>query len=143
PFVSVGGSSMMSCWALLAFIKASDTRQNAGLAVRLPRRRKKIDQEDEPDSWRAATGFFRRGAPSAADENAQTVGRRPDADDEPTRINRPAALSPAPKPSAPSAEDNSADFPNLDFSDETGEATADADDWRSYFLKDDEWEDKP
>ena len=26
PFVSLGGSSMMSCWAILAFIKASDVR---------------------------------------------------------------------------------------------------------------------
>ena len=36
PFLSVGGSSMISCWALLAFIKAGDNRQNSGLAVRLP-----------------------------------------------------------------------------------------------------------
>ena len=26
PFVSQGGSSMISCWAVLAFIKASDVR---------------------------------------------------------------------------------------------------------------------
>ena len=26
PFVSQGGSSMMACWAILAFIKASDVR---------------------------------------------------------------------------------------------------------------------
>lgn len=36
PFVSCGGSSMIACWALLAFIKAGDNRQNSGLAVRLP-----------------------------------------------------------------------------------------------------------
>ena len=35
PFVSNGGSSMMSCWGLLAFIKACDTRQNASFAVKL------------------------------------------------------------------------------------------------------------
>ncbi|MBQ6808963.1 MAG: FtsW/RodA/SpoVE family cell cycle protein [Firmicutes bacterium] len=34
PFVSNGGSSMISCWALLAFIKAADTRQGASFAVR-------------------------------------------------------------------------------------------------------------
>jgi cell division protein FtsW (lipid II flippase) len=34
PFVSNGGSSMMCAWGLLAFIKASDTRQNASFAVR-------------------------------------------------------------------------------------------------------------
>jgi cell division protein FtsW (lipid II flippase) len=35
PFVSNGGSSMMACWGLLAFLKACDTRQNASFAVRL------------------------------------------------------------------------------------------------------------
>ncbi len=36
PFVSNGGSSMIACWGLLAFIKAADTRQNASMAVKLP-----------------------------------------------------------------------------------------------------------
>lgn len=35
PFVSNGGSSMMCCWGLLAFVKACDTRQNASFAVKL------------------------------------------------------------------------------------------------------------
>ncbi|MBQ2596518.1 MAG: FtsW/RodA/SpoVE family cell cycle protein [Oscillospiraceae bacterium] len=35
PFVSNGGSSLMSCWAMLAFVKACDTRQNASFAVKL------------------------------------------------------------------------------------------------------------
>ena len=34
PFVSNGGSSMLSSWGLIAFIKAADTRQNASFAVR-------------------------------------------------------------------------------------------------------------
>ncbi len=34
PFVSNGGSSMMAAWGLLAFVKATDTRQDASLAVR-------------------------------------------------------------------------------------------------------------
>lgn len=34
PFVSNGGSSMLACWGLLAFIKAADTRQNASVAVK-------------------------------------------------------------------------------------------------------------
>ncbi len=38
PFVSNGGSSMISSWGLLAFIKAADTRQNASFAIRLPDR---------------------------------------------------------------------------------------------------------
>ncbi|MDY4954347.1 MAG: FtsW/RodA/SpoVE family cell cycle protein, partial [Candidatus Onthomonas sp.] len=48
PFVSCGGSSMISCWALLAYIKASDTRQNSGLAVRLPKRARRRRSEDVP-----------------------------------------------------------------------------------------------
>ena len=47
PFVSCGGSSMMSCWCLLAYIKAADTRQNAGIAVRLPKRSKGV-RSSEP-----------------------------------------------------------------------------------------------
>ena len=34
PFVSNGGSAMMSAWGLLAFLKASDTRENASFAIR-------------------------------------------------------------------------------------------------------------
>ncbi len=37
PFVSNGGSSMLSSWGLLAFLKAADTRQNASFAIRLPK----------------------------------------------------------------------------------------------------------
>lgn len=36
PFVSLGGSSLISCWALLAFIKATDTRKNASFTNRDP-----------------------------------------------------------------------------------------------------------
>ncbi|MDY3015383.1 MAG: FtsW/RodA/SpoVE family cell cycle protein [Evtepia sp.] len=38
PFVSMGGSSMISCWGLLAFIKAADTRPNASFTLKLPKR---------------------------------------------------------------------------------------------------------
>ena len=40
PFLSVGGSSMISCWGLLAFIKAADTRRNASFTVRRPKFRR-------------------------------------------------------------------------------------------------------
>ena len=40
PFVSTGGSSMVACWALLAFFKAADTRQNASFAIRLEKHAK-------------------------------------------------------------------------------------------------------
>lgn len=35
PFISRGGSSLISCWMLLAFIKTADTRRNASFSVRL------------------------------------------------------------------------------------------------------------
>ena len=38
PFVSAGGSSLLSCWLLLAFIKAGDTRRQASFAVRTAER---------------------------------------------------------------------------------------------------------
>lgn len=44
PFVSNGGSSMLSSWGLLAFIKAADTRQNASFAVRLSREGENSDE---------------------------------------------------------------------------------------------------
>ena len=40
PFVSNGGSSMISSWGLLAFVKAADTRQNASFAIKLEKRLK-------------------------------------------------------------------------------------------------------
>ena len=39
PFVSNGGTSMISSWGLLAFLKATDTRPYASFAIRLPSRR--------------------------------------------------------------------------------------------------------
>ena len=47
PFVSRGGSSLIACWGLLAYIKACDTRQNASFTVRLPKRRRNADAEDD------------------------------------------------------------------------------------------------
>ena len=39
PFVTNGGSVMQASWGLLAFLKATDTRQNASFAIRLVSRR--------------------------------------------------------------------------------------------------------
>ena len=43
PFLSNGGTSMIGAWGLLAFVKASDTRQNASFAVRLLKGRREED----------------------------------------------------------------------------------------------------
>lgn len=56
PFVSVGGSSLISCWALLAFIKAGDTRRGASFVVKPPEAyRDAPDDSDEvfnsDDDW--------------------------------------------------------------------------------------------
>ena len=50
PFVSNGGSSMMSAWGLLAFIKAADTRQNASFAIRLTSQ-KELREEAEAETF--------------------------------------------------------------------------------------------
>ncbi len=44
PFVSNGGSSMLASWALMGFIKAADTRQNASFAIRLRPRKEEADE---------------------------------------------------------------------------------------------------
>lgn len=36
PFISMGGSSLISCWALLAYVKATDTRKNSSFVVKSP-----------------------------------------------------------------------------------------------------------
>lgn len=41
PLVSKGGSSMISVWGLLAFVKAADARQNASFAIALNRKKER------------------------------------------------------------------------------------------------------
>lgn len=44
PFVSNGGSAMMSAWGMLAFVKAADTRQDASFAIRRPKKHREVTQ---------------------------------------------------------------------------------------------------
>ena len=43
----LSGSSLISCWGILAFIKAADTRQNASFAIKLPKNYRKFAYEDK------------------------------------------------------------------------------------------------
>ncbi len=55
PFVSRGGSSLISCWALLAFVKASDTRRNASFVVRPPSRYEGAEDYEDEDEYEDGT----------------------------------------------------------------------------------------
>ena len=45
PFVSNGGSAMISAWGMLAFVKAADIRQDASFAIKLNRHRdREVDE---------------------------------------------------------------------------------------------------
>ena len=60
PFVSNGGSSMLCAWGLLAFLKATDTRTGASIAIRLPSRREE----------RENAALARRPAPGPGEEES-------------------------------------------------------------------------
>ena len=45
PFVSRGGTSVLACWKLRAFIKAGDTRTGASIVVRPPAAKTKKQRE--------------------------------------------------------------------------------------------------
>ena len=66
PFVSTGGTSLISCWAMMAFIKSSDTRANASFAVKRPEK-------------------FSGGAGVPEDEPEDGLGDVPDAGPDPRR----------------------------------------------------------
>lgn len=46
PFVSRGGTSVLACWMLLAFIKAGDTRKGASFVVRPPEAKTRKQQRE-------------------------------------------------------------------------------------------------
>ena len=142
PFVSMGGSSMICCWGLLAYIKAADTRQNAGLAVRLPSRKAARAEErprhaanpaapgaDSPDLPEPTRVHSARRTPpeiedplrSAFDKAGGSAGTE-DADID-SLIRRTVD-------DAASSEDDSFRFDLPDDADKHG---SDADNWQDYF----------
>ena len=54
PFVSRGGSSLISCWMLLAYIKSSDNRREASFAVRAAERYTKAEELLPPEVGKGA-----------------------------------------------------------------------------------------
>ena len=44
PFVSNGGSAMMSAWGMMAFVKAADTRQDASFAIRAVKKIREVTE---------------------------------------------------------------------------------------------------
>ncbi|NLA86002.1 MAG: FtsW/RodA/SpoVE family cell cycle protein, partial [Clostridiales bacterium] len=84
PFVSKGGSSLVACWGLLAFIKAVDTRRNASFVVRTPKHISKKENrlfyehmeadeylDDESDSDSALTDEFEFGEDIMRDDSEE------------------------------------------------------------------------
>lgn len=79
PFVSRGGSSMLSCWMMMAFLKSADNRREASFAVRPgetirsasdreavreARREKRAEKKQAARAGRAAKKQNRRGGAS-------------------------------------------------------------------------------
>lgn len=63
PFISNGGSAMMSAWGLLAFLKATDTRENASFAIRRgPQRRLTAEARKRAEPVEDPFGTERRTA---------------------------------------------------------------------------------
>ena len=68
PFVSRGGSSMLSCWMMMAYLKSADNRREASFAVRPGEKiRSASDREairEERKDRRAQRKQKRKGASS-------------------------------------------------------------------------------
>lgn len=50
PFVSRGGTSLISCWLLMAFIKSADNRRGSSFAVSTARRTRRPEEDEEEDT---------------------------------------------------------------------------------------------
>lgn len=57
PFVSSGGTSMITSWGLIAFVKAADTRLNASFAIRLDRKSDFTNRLSEGDFINSADAY--------------------------------------------------------------------------------------
>ncbi len=138
PFVSMGGSSMICCWGLLAYIKAADTRQNAGLAIRLPSKR---DVRAEQQRMRQESAF------DGHREDTYDEDYREDFSDtriaSPMDYDEPTRCRGVQKGEAPVSDDvtelvcrtlaDTHDTDSFDFSLDEDASDGDADNWQDYF----------
>ena len=72
PYISAGGSSMIACWGLIAFIKAADERTYA--AKRRPVAEKADDTPDEDEEIYPGTVMIRE--PLTREAAEKRGGRR-------------------------------------------------------------------
>ena len=49
PFVSRGGSSLLACWMMMAYVKSADNRRSASFAVNAVKRI--ADEEEDEDYY--------------------------------------------------------------------------------------------
>jgi cell division protein FtsW (lipid II flippase) len=80
PFVSRGGTSLISCWLLMAFIKSADNRRGSSFAVSSV---KKIGDlsPDDPKSPRKGTECYSKKAENIAEGNP-FIGKKEDWNEE-------------------------------------------------------------
>ena len=80
PFVSVGGSSLLSSWAMLAYIKATDTRKNSSFVVKSPtgiKDRNEFTQSEREDELTGDDNPFTGVARKPENKNERDLFDRP------------------------------------------------------------------
>ncbi len=77
PFVSVGGSSLIACWMLLAFLKGCDTRARGSFAVKRPERFSGGQGVEDPGpDYDDADGYYDDGTDGYYDTGYYPQGGR-------------------------------------------------------------------
>ena len=77
PFVSNGGTTMIASWGLLAFLKATDTRQNASFAIRLSSKKEDASCPLPVSTGRKHAGSRKNTPPKPASKPGPAPGPKP------------------------------------------------------------------
>jgi hypothetical protein len=77
PFVSKGGSSLIVCWGLLAFVKSCDTRQNASFIVKAPEK-VRAGEKDPIEDYDSGSMYDDQPYEEMPNSDRQNGGRRDD-----------------------------------------------------------------